>query len=121
VLPLAVKHGIGIVNMAAVRVKLPSPAELEKLIAEWKAKVYISVGSVPDKDPLGWLVKGDVDSVVSAGYKFAADHPAISTVLTGTSNPAHLEANAKALEHTTQPPGYKQRLIRLFGKINEYA
>ena len=120
-LPLAVKHGVGIVNMAAVRVKLPSPTELERLIAEWKQKGYIAPNSIPDKDPLGWLVKGDVDSVVSAGYKFAADHPAISTVLTGTSNPVHLQANAAALKSTKLPMADKKRLIELFSKISEYA
>jgi predicted aldo/keto reductase-like oxidoreductase len=38
---------------------------------------------------------------VDAGYKFAASHRAISTVLTGTSNVNHLAANVQAFEDPT--------------------
>ena len=61
----------------------------------------------------------DVDSVVSAGYKFAADHPAISTVLTGTSNIKHLNQNAKALEKPKLPIKDKKQLISIFSHIPE--
>ncbi len=44
------------------------------------------------------LVHDDVTSVIDAGYKFAADHPAVTTVLTGTANVDHLETNAQALD-----------------------
>ena len=121
-LPLAVEHNVGIVNMASVRERLPDPALLAQTIAEWKERGYLAArDSLPEKSPLDWLIHGDVDSVVSAGYKFAADHPAISTVLTGTATIAHLEANAKALENPRLDEADKQRLIELFGEIDEYA
>lgn len=120
-LPLAVEHGIGIMNMAAVRVKLPDPHLLEQLIVDWKAKGYLQKDSVPEDDPLGWLVHDDVDSVVSAGYKFAAEHQAISTVITGTSNISHMEANASALENPSLPSADSLRIKTLFGDIVEYA
>ena len=41
VLPLARQHAVGIINMAAVRVKLPDPALLEELMADWKARGLI--------------------------------------------------------------------------------
>jgi L-galactose dehydrogenase len=121
VLPLALKHGTGVINMAAVRIKLPRSDQLEALIADWKRRGLVPADSLPDKNPLGWLVHDDVDSVVSAGYKFAADHPAISTVLTGTANPVHLEENAAALEKPSLAESDRQRLVDLFGQIAEYA
>jgi L-galactose dehydrogenase len=121
VLPLAIKHGVGIMNMAAVRVKLPDPDLLQQLMQEWRDKGYVERGDLPDSDPLGWLVHDDVTSVVSAGYKFAADHPAIGTVITGTSNMAHLEENAAALEKPHLPPDDTQRVKELFGNIVEYV
>ncbi len=120
-LPLAAEHNIGVLNMASVRIKLPVPALLEELIAEWKDKGCIPRDSIPAKDPLGWLVHDDVDSVVSAAYKFAADHPAIGSVITGTSSIAHLEANIAALEEPRLPEGDSARLKCLFGDIAEYA
>ena len=120
-MPLAVENGVGVLNMASVRIKLPIPALLEELIAEWKDKGYIAPDSIPTQDPLGWLVHDDVDSVVSAAYKFAADHPAVSSVITGTSNPEHLESNIAALEEPRLHDGDSTRLRFLFGDIAEYA
>ena len=121
ILPLALEHDVGIVNMAAARIRLPDPDLLEQTVAEWKEKGYLQPDSLPEKDPLGWLVHDDVESVVAAGYKFAADHPAISTVLTGTSNLDHLEQNARALERPALDAADSQRLVKLFGHIVEYA
>jgi L-galactose dehydrogenase len=119
VLPLAAEHNVGVLNMGPVRVKLTRPAELEALISEWKGRGLIPPDALPDEDPLGWLVGGDVDSVVSAGYKFAADHPAVSTVLTGTSSIEHLEANAAALAKPCLPDDASRRLAELFGGLSE--
>ena len=120
-LPLAQEHGVGVLNMASVRIKLPVPALLEELIAGWKDKGYIGRDSVPSQNPLGWLVHGDVDSVVSAAYKFAADHPAVGSVITGTSSMAHLDANIAALEEPRLSAEDTARLKGLFGDIAEYA
>lgn len=121
VLPLALKHGTGILNMAAVRIKLPNPDQLEALIADWKQRDVLGSNSLPDKNPLGWLLHDGIDSVISAGYKFAVDHPAVATVLTGTANIAHLEENVASLEGSFLPESDKQRLVELFGEIGEYA
>ena len=118
-LMVAQKHDVGIINMAAVRVKLPDPKILETTISEWKTNGVIPPSSLPDNEPLNWLIHDDVDSVVSAGYKFAADHPAISTVLTGTSNIKHLNQNAKALEKPKLPIKDKKQLISIFSHIPE--
>ena len=120
-LPLAMAHDVGIINMAAVRIKLPNPDQLEAQIADWKNRGMLGSNSLPEKNPLGWLLRNGVDSVVSAGYKFAVDHPAVATVLTGTANIAHLEENVASLEGPLLPESDKQRLVDLFGDIAEYA
>ena len=57
-MPLAAEHNVGVLNMASVRIKLPVPALLEELIAEWKDKGYIGRDSVPAQDPhwAGWCM-----------------------------------------------------------------
>ena len=106
--------------MSAVRVNLVRPELLREQIAGWKRQGVIPKDAVPDDDPLGWLVHEDVDSVISAGYKFAADHPAVSTVLTGTSNIDHLEANIKAMENPAIAENDRRRLQDLFGEFAIY-
>lgn len=119
--PLAIEHDVGVMNMATIRDKLPDPARLEQLIQEWKNGGKIPADSLPAEDPLGWLVHDDVDSVISAGYKFGADHPAVSTVITGTASIEHLESNVAALETPRLPAEDAQRIKDLFGSIVEYA
>ena len=119
-LPLAIEHNVGIVNMAAVRIKLVRPELLRDQVAEWKREGLVPQNAVPDDDPLGWLIHDEVDSVISAGYKFAADHPGISTVLTGTSSIPHLEDNLKAMEEPALVEHDKRRLQELFGEIAIY-
>jgi L-galactose dehydrogenase len=119
VLPLAVARNVGVINMASVRVKLTDPAQRDALLADWKAAGKIPAGALPDEDPLGFLVHHDVDSVVSAGYRFAAAPPAISTVLTGTANLHHLERNVAALLGPPLPEADVDRLRGLFGHLTE--
>ena len=120
-LPLALEHGTGVMNMAAVRIKLPDPVKLKTLIADWKDRGLIGRRSVPDTDPLGWLVRDGVTSVIDAAYRFGLDHPAVSTLLTGTANIDHLEQNVRAANAPPLPESDKQRLRCLCGAIAEYA
>ena len=120
-LPLAIQHDIGILNMAAVRIILPNPQLLEQTMVEWKSRGLVPRDALPDRKPLDWLLHDDVESVIAAAYKFAADHPAISTVITGTSNLTHLESNVRAMENPALDLADSARLKRLFGHIVEYA
>jgi aryl-alcohol dehydrogenase-like predicted oxidoreductase len=117
VLPLALEAGVGVVVMAAVRHTLRSRPELETQIAELKAAGHIAPDSVPDEDPLGWLVAGGASSVQAACYRYAAEDPAISTVLTGTFDPAHLRENAAELDAGPLPAADRHRLQAVFGHL----
>ena len=121
ILPLALKHNVGIMNMAAVRVKLPDPELLEKLIQEWKQKGLVDTNAIPDRKPLDWLIHHDVTSVIDAGYRFAAEPFSISTVISGTANINHLEKNAQSLEKPHLPEEDSQRLKEVFSHIVQYA
>ncbi len=118
-LPLCEKYNVGVLNMSTVREKLSNPQQLRATIANWKQRGLIAAGSIEDDDPLGWLISPEVESIVAAGYKFGADHPAISTVITGASSIEHLEENARAIEGNPLPLEAKQRLVNLFGNLAE--
>ena len=120
-IPLAEANGVGVMNMAAVRIKLPDPAKLAQLIADWKDGGLLPPDSLPDTNPLGFLVHDGVPSVVAAAYKFGIDHPGVSTLLTGTTSIDHLEDNVAAIGPPMLPEADKQRVADLFGHIAEYV
>lgn len=103
VLPLAEEHGVGILNMAPVRYTLTRQQEYEQLLEVWRKEGEIDVDHPKIRDGLDWLITEDAPSIIAAGYKFAADHPAISTVITGTSNIQHLEENVAAFGNPKLP------------------
>jgi L-galactose dehydrogenase len=117
VLPEARRRDVGILVMCAVRRAIARPEKLEALIADLKARGELPAAALPDQNPLGWLVRDGVDSVVAAAYKYAAGHSGVSCVLTGTANAHHLEQNAAAVLGPPLPAADRQRLAALFGPI----
>ena len=77
--------------------------------------------AVPDAQPLDWLIHGDVETLIEAAYRFAAAPPEVACVLTGTADPAHLEANVEAVGSRTVACRRRQAAARrAFGAHDEY-
>lgn len=119
VLPAAQAADIGVIIMIAVRRALSIPERLREVIADLVERGQLPSEAVPADDPLGWLVRGDVTSVVDAAYRFVREHAAVDTVLTGTSRPEHLDANVAALLRGTLPADDQRRLRNTFGHLEE--
>jgi aryl-alcohol dehydrogenase-like predicted oxidoreductase len=118
ILPGAAAKDIGVIVMAAVRRSLARREATEAMVRELKASGDLGPDDLPDEDPLGWLVgEGGSPSVQAACYRFAAGHPAVSTVLTGTFDPAHLAENAAAVAMGPLPPDQQARLRRALGHL----
>jgi L-galactose dehydrogenase len=121
VLPLAQKHDVGVVIMCAVRGVLLSQQRIREVVGEWMDAGLLARDAVPADDPLGWVLGPWADTIPTAAYKFAADHAAVSTVLTGTGRVAHLEANAEAILGGKLPTEIVDRLIQTFGPVSRNA
>ncbi|MGH2352458.1 MAG: aldo/keto reductase, partial [Chloroflexota bacterium] len=117
VLPEAKRRDVGILVMCAVRRAIARPAQLEALITALKDRGELPQDALPAKGPLDWLVHDGVASVPAAAYKFAAGHPGVSCVLTGTANERHLEENVESILGDPLPEADRQRLVDLFGPI----
>ena len=115
ILPLALKHGVAILNMAPVRFTLTRQHEYAQLLQNWRNEGDIDVDHPKLRDGLDWLITENAPTIIAAGYKFAADHPGISTVITGTSNIKHLEENIAAFENPTLPDEHTELLKKLLG------
>ena len=121
VLPLAQEHDVGIVIMCAVRGVLLKPERIREVVGEWKAEGVLAKDAVPDDEPLGWLLGPWANSIPAAAYKFAAAHPAVGTVLTGTGRLEHFEANAEAILGTPLPDEAVERAVDLFAPVSRNA
>jgi L-galactose dehydrogenase len=117
VLPEAQRRDVGILVMCAVRRAIARPEKLQQLIRDLEDRGELPKGALPDTGPLDWLVHDGVESVPAAAYRFAAGHPAVSCVLTGTANPQHLAENAQAILGKPLPDADRRRLVELFGPI----
>lgn len=118
IFPAAARDDVGVVIMAAVRRALATRDRLEALIAELKAAGDIAPDAVPDEDPLGWLVRDGNPSVQAACYRYVAEDPAVSVVLTGTFDLAHLEEDVAAVALGPLPVADRDRLRAVFGHLD---
>ena len=119
VLPMCRERNVGVVCMVPVRRSLSQPEQLLERIDDAGARGLIDRDALPKADPLGWLVKGHVTSLPAAGYKYVAAHPAVGTVLTGTSKLNHLEENVEAILGPSLPDEDMARLRSVFGEVWE--
>lgn len=119
VFPLCQERDVGVMIMFAVRRVLSRQEKLEETIRDLKRRGLLARDALPDERPLDWLIRGDVRSMPSAAYKFATAHPAVSSVLSGTSNREHLEANVHAALGASLPQQDRDRILALFGHIEE--
>ncbi len=114
----AASANIGIIVMVAVRRTMANPRRLNETIADLKTKGLLAHDAVPSEKPLDWLIHEDVDSIPEAAYRYVLEPPAVSTVLTGTSNPDHLDANVAGMAKGPLPISDRQRLQALFGNLD---
>ena len=119
ILPGCLKKNVGVICMVAVRRALSRPELLEERIADAKSKGLIAEDAVSDEDPLGWLISDEVKTLPAAGYKFAAMNPAIHTVLSGTANIEHLDANVEAILGPPLSSKHREHLRQIFGEVWE--
>ena len=119
VLPRAKRQNVGVFNMSAVRSRLSRQDQLEAIIGRWRLAGLVPHDGLPEKDPLAFLVHDSVKSVVAAGYKFGIEPEAISCLLVGTGNVAHLEENVATVLGSPIPTEDSARLRDLFGAIAE--
>jgi D-threo-aldose 1-dehydrogenase len=117
VLPRAAERNIGIVVMCAVRSVLVTPSAVETYIRQWEQDGLLQPGVVPPDAALEWLVDDASPSVSAAAYKFAAAHPAVGSVLTGTASVDHFDENLEAILGPPLSAGKYQRVLDIFGPV----
>jgi len=121
-----IKKDIGVLVMFAVRRALSRPADLAKTLA-----TLIEVGQIDSADlggddaltdlarGLDFLIRdGGAISLPDAAYRFARYEPGVHTVLSGTGNLWHLEANLASFGRSPLPAIDRRRLRRIFRHVD---
>ena len=117
-----IERDIGVLIMFAVRRALSRPERLAQVIKELIESGQLDPADIDREDPLGFLVhEGGAVSVTDAAYRFCRDEPGAHVVLSGTGNPAHLQANLASFERPPLPMEDRRRLERLFRRVDSVA
>ena len=122
VFPQTIAQDVGTLIMFAVRETLSHPDELHKVVGELIARGEVDASKVDADDPLGFLRDAPgAPSVVEAAYRFCRHEPGAHVILTGTGDPAHLEANVAAILAPPLPPETLAQLEAIFGKVDSVS
>jgi len=117
-LPMAQQKNVGVICMVAVRYLLRWTEYMRKKIANPGTRSVNVRYALNKYDPMGLLMKKEeIPSLTAVGYKYVAAHPAIATVLTGTTNIEHLEHNARSILDPHIHEHEMTRLRRIFSNI----
>ncbi len=117
VLPLAGEFEIGIVVMCAVRTVLIDPVQWKGYLVRWEDEGLLEPGVVDHDAPFGWILDENSPTVSAAAYKFAAEHPSVGSVLTGTANVDHFDDNLHAILGPPLPRASTRRVMDTFGPV----
>jgi len=108
-LPSAQQIDVGVAAMVVVGPALRDPAVLAQRIRAAQARGEHGALELDPARALDVLLDEYSPDPVAAAYRYAASHPAVATVLSGTLNLTHLQANLAAV---TAPPFSASQLSR---------
>ena len=119
VFPKCREKDVGAMGIFTVRNVFSIAQRLQEVVAELKRDSLLSADAVSDEDALGWLLDAEDSSLIAAAYRFSAGNDAISTIMCGTIDVDHLDANIRAIERGPLAPDNQARLRELFGHLED--
>jgi L-galactose dehydrogenase len=117
-----IEQDIGVLVMFAVRRALSQPERLQANLKELIERGQLDPADLDLDDPLGFLIhEGGAVSLPDAAYRFCRHEPGTHVILSGTGNPAHLEANLASFERPPLPEADRRRLMHIFRRVDSVA
>lgn len=115
VFPQTIKQGVAVQIMFAVRRALSQRDQLAAALQTLIDAGELDPAEVDLDNPLGFvLAESDATNLVDAAYRFCRYEPGVHVVLSGTGNPAHLQANIDSLNRPPLPENVVQKLRHIF-------
>ena len=120
VFPACVDRNVGVMNIYTSRRVMSDPGRLREVLADLAARGVVADDVASAEEPLGWLIEsGEADTLVEAAYRYAAYTEGVSTVMTGTIDPVHLEQNVESVLEGPLSADATERLHREFGSVTD--
>ena len=120
VFPACVDRNVGVMNIYTSRSVMSDPRRLREVVADLAGRGVVSDDVASAEEPLGWLIEsGQAGTLVEAAYRYAAYTEGVSTVMTGTIDPAHLEQNVASVLRGPLSAEAIERLRREFGSVTD--
>ena len=114
----AIAKDIGVLIMFAVRRALSQPDKLKATLAALIESGELDAGDIDLARPLAFLLDaGAAESIPDAAYRFCLAEAGAHVILSGTGNPAHLEANLRSFAAPPLPAAHVARLKRIFARV----
>ena len=123
VLPLARKHGTGVLVMMPFNQPMGKMGLINREFAAAGVKRLVEKGALPDRAPynqaevMDFLTEGTKMSLPQAALRFVLDRPEVSCVLIGTSSLTHLSENLSASSLPPLSPSVSAKARELFGSV----
>jgi aryl-alcohol dehydrogenase-like predicted oxidoreductase len=108
-------QNVAVQIMFAVRRALSQRDHLVAALRTLIEKGQLDPSEVDLDNPLGFVLEeSDAPTLVDAAYRFCRYEPGVHVVLSGTGNPAHLQANFESLSRPPLPEPVVQKLRHIF-------
>ena len=118
--PACVDRNVGVMNIYTSRRVMSDSGRLREVVADLAVRGVVSDDVASAEEPLGWLIEsGEAESLVEAAYRYAAYTEGVSTVMTGTIDPVHLEQNVESVLMGPLSAEAIERLRREFGSVTD--
>ncbi len=127
IFPDALRRGIGVLDMFAVRLALSRVERLLEVVSALVEQGTITSAAIEEAggtiyDPLGWVVReSDAESLVEAAYRFVRHEEAVHVTLSGTGNLEHLQENIGTVQKPPLDRDVVLRLQKLFAGVDSIS
>jgi len=122
VLRQTIAKNIAVLDMFAVRQALSQPHKLQQIMDQLVTEQRVERTWADGEGALDFLLRdGVVASLTEAAYRFCRAEPGVHVVLTGTGSVPHLEQNVRDILKGPLPQVVRQRLMRMFQKVDSVS
>jgi aryl-alcohol dehydrogenase-like predicted oxidoreductase len=119
ILPRASVKGVGVLGMFAVRNALRSSKYLRKVLNQLEAQEYIDQAALEEGSFLKNVLTDTTNiNIPDIAYRYCCHEPNIDSVIFGTGNLSHLQANIDSLLSPAIPEEMSAQIEHIFGDIS---